>query len=589
MEINIESKFEEKLWGQCEKLHTRFIKKLELYENSTKKFETINNSLKDVIKLTKNIKLDLEPQSSSFFSRNSSGISNEELQKIFKGIPNTMIFIKNNIECIMDILNQLLESIITSILGCIKKMKEEKKEYDIFQKFSSSYYSSYQDRMKTIEKNEKAYHQKSKIAEKCVLDYKKLEKISNNVSEQSIIENTKEDEKKKSEKLLTESLKLYKIYKDNINKSNELRSELIKKQNNLLKLYYQAEVDSGNLNFDIISIFNENQKKLSELQQKNLIEIEEKRKKININEDINDIINTFTKNQVPNKEKKIKFFKSNINFDTCENSETFDIYLQTIFYIKCINIEEYPNFNEKVEKEKNELRELLENQFEKYSEKDKEKLMKLMENKLNYNIFFNTINRLKTDKFRNIYSEQNEKLMNLIGEILNKILDLAQSDNDYKTAQNCIRLAQTFSYNKKYILLEKIKTHNWLSTIDFWKDFISLNLNKELEKFVSFYQDINIKDIENISEKITDKLKLKLGDLLFSQILPNINNMVEFNINKELIFNIIEEFHKKYKYLNDENINCILEVISNDKEEIKKLKDKIKDDNNVIKIKNDNE
>ena len=49
--------------------------------------------------------------------------------------------------------------------------------------------------------------------------------------------------------------------------------------------------------------------------------------------------------------------------------------------------------------------------------------------------------------------------------------------------------------------------------------------------------------------------------------------MVEFNIDKKIIVKIIEEFIHKYDYLKQEKIDSIYNLISDNKEEIQKLKE----------------
>lgn len=60
-----------------------------------------------------------------------------------------------------------------------------------------------------------------------------------------------------------------------------------------------------------------------------------------------------------------------------------------------------------------------------------------------------------------------------------------------------------------------------------------------------------------------NNLNNKLSDLLFSQILPFVNNMVSFNISKENIINIVNYFKEKYKYLSEDNYNAILSLLLN--------------------------
>ena len=116
-----------------------------------------------------------------------------------------------------------------------------------------------------------------------------------------------------------------------------------------------------------------------------------------------------------------------------------------------------------------------------------------------------------------------------------------------------------------------------IGTFDFWKNFIFNNINQELNKFLTFYDDITINDIIQKNEKITEKIQIKLSDLLFSQILPYMNNMNEFGVDKEIITQIIKELCSNYKYLNEEKIEGILGMVFKDNKEIRKIKENIKE------------
>ena len=67
-----------------------------------------------------------------------------------------------------------------------------------------------------------------------------------------------------------------------------------------------------------------------------------------------------------------------------------------------------------------------------------------------------------------------------------------------------------------------------------------------------------------------------VAEILFSQLIPNINNMVELNVDKKIIARMCEEFINKYNYLNQNNIDILYSLISQDKEEINSLREKAK-------------
>ena len=567
------STFEKNLWGQCEPLHKRTTKRLEIYENLFKKVETIYSGIMDLMKTFKDNEFNLLK---NYSTRTSIVIEKDdkgEVKKILKIVPNTLISIKNILEQNFEQFNQILSSILIIFANYIKNIKEEKKEHDDFLKLYNSYTSSFTDRQKTLEKNMKLYHQKGHAAEKAVLGLKKIEETQENFSDD--ISYLKAVEKANNS--VDEYLKPYNIYKNSIKKENDLRMELIKKQKNLLKLYYDLENKNEILNEDILQIFIQYSNNQLTFVKENKEDFDFMKKSLIKGENINDLINEFGSNEKPDEEIKFTNFPSIIDFDMCDSDKTFKIFLESILFIKKWNNEEYPDFDEENEKEKNDMREVINKLFNNYTEENEAKIMNYLNNPSRHNSFFTILS-----KFRNKNSlNKDKKLFNMLGNILNIILDVAYINKNLENAKNCIIFSQTFFYNsednKKHFLLEKIKNHKWINTLDFWHDFIFINLNKELNKFISFYDDITLNDIEEKNEKITDKIRFKLSDLLFSQLLPYMNNMSQIDIDKQIIEKIIVEFCSKFKYLDEEKINGLLGMVFKENKEIKKIKEKIKD------------
>ena len=75
---------------------------------------------------------------------------------------------------------------------------------------------------------------------------------------------------------------------------------------------------------------------------------------------------------------------------------------------------------------------------------------------------------------------------------------------------------------------------------------------------------------ENIN--ITKKIKDKLNEVVFSQLLTFITNMLDFEVDKRIVLKITDEFIEKFNYLSDKNKESIFGIISPDKEEIEKLR-----------------
>ena len=78
-------------------------------------------------------------------------------------------------------------------------------------------------------------------------------------------------------------------------------------------------------------------------------------------------------------------------------------------------------------------------------------------------------------------------------------------------------------------------------------------------------------DIER-GENIPDRIKRKLDEIVFSQLLSFITNLNDFEIDKRVILKIADEFIQKYKYLSESNIEGIYQIISKDKDDLDKLR-----------------
>ena len=131
-----------------------------------------------------------------------------------------------------------------------------------------------------------------------------------------------------------------------------------------------------------------------------------------------------------------------LNFKVSENLcisyeviVTLQKYLRDI--CKDLNMEE--------EEKKNRLRFLCEKIFKigpnvSFAEQEKNELFIYLNNHNFRKYFLITLSRQRTKgRF-----ERSDKLINCLSEILHMILDLAEKENDYENAKNCLILSQTF-------------------------------------------------------------------------------------------------------------------------------------------------
>ena len=143
----------------------------------------------------------------------------------------------------------------------------------------------------------------------------------------------------------------------------------------------------------------------------------------------------------------------------------------------------------------------------------------------------------------------------IIVNILNTILDNINIEIDIDIIKSVIILSQTYyeDNNKNLLLQKKIIDNKIFKNNDFWEKF----LENEIENSLKIN---NISLIENNINK--NEIDLKIANIAFCHIITILKNMLDFECNKEMIYNIINPKIKKYNL--DKNliltINSILET-----------------------------
>ena len=577
MEIEKPS-FEIDLWGQYNRLHERLGKKIDYYKNLRKSMEPIGISLTDLNKKLTSTKLIMDPTIPIELYKDSKtpNSSSTGLYTNFYGVPLTIKVIIEFITNSVDFHLQTLFNIMNNLEKLINKMKQEKNEYEDFQRCLSPL----SDSKKAMEKNMKEYHKKMWAAEQSVLDMNKIEYNQKAICDDTTIIEPKDIIEAKAVKLVIEAIKPFRIYENSVKKANKLREETIIKQKHLLFTYQDIEEEIGRININISNMFFSNLKFQKEF-------IEEKKNEIeNIKNNINkQLIIDYKGGQKPEEFFPFVSFPSVIDFDKCVEDKDFYINISTIEFIQTIIKEEYPKYNREIEEKKNEMRIVTYDIFIKYNSESEKTLLKYLESQETHKYFLILLNKLGIKKF-----QQSSQLINLLGVILNKILDRAEEEKNYENAKNCIILSQKFYYyenNENCYLLDKIRNHKWIITSDFWFDLIDKIISQEIDKFITYHPEITKNIILNNSVKMSDKIKFKLSELLFSQMLPYAKNMTEFKLPLKTIVEIIENFCQKYNYLNDKHKESIYGIISDNRDEIENLRKEC-NKNNINKVLNDN-
>ena len=87
----------------------------------------------------------------------------------------------------------------------------------------------------------------------------------------------------------------------------------------------------------------------------------------------------------------------------------------------------------------------------------------------------------------------------------------------------------------------------------------------------------------NIEFNKSNSIRVNLSDLLFTQLIPYIKNMKDFNIDDRIIIKIIDEILKKFDYLENKKYANLFVFINNDQKEIEKLRKEYQDNPDLEK------
>ena len=210
--------FEKDLWGQCNILHERLNKKIEYYKNLKKVFEPIHNAFSELNKKISAVKIAMDTTIpvELYEDLKTTPSNTDETGSKFYGVPLTMKIIKDFVLNSVDFNVQTLFHIVTNLENLIKKMKQEKNEFDEFQRSLLAFYEG----KRVMDKNKKLYHQKMIVAEQSVLDLKKLEIKTMSVNNDSaLILQSQEMLTQNATKFLNDCIKPFKTYEESRSKA----------------------------------------------------------------------------------------------------------------------------------------------------------------------------------------------------------------------------------------------------------------------------------------------------------------------------------------------------------------------------------
>lgn len=552
-----EINFERYLWNKYNPLHDRLMNKI-------KYLSKVLASFTDIYRVKKEYYKTLKPLMSTEITPCKEESNMTEVINIVRNTNNKY----NEYE------NQMYVEIIKNVEDLLEKMKKEKNLYDEYLISLENYNAE----KKKMENYKRVYHQSAMVAEKATLYLKELvykKKLNNDALINKQIETYETESKNRLMKMAQDCT----TYITSLDQVNGLRSDLNKKQSKLLKLYQYLEKEDKLLYSKIMEIIHTYQKKILDFTGEGCNRTEALIKNINIDRDMSNLIIDLKGMERPEEEIPYAHYPTDIDFNKCNDGRDFKVCNEIVKTMKKYHDRVFTGYDENLEEKKNKMRDLINKFFDMNKttdEDDRKHLLEYIKDPRTHDLFLIILSKLRTN---NRFC-RDKSLIELVSEIVLTILDNAQQQNNYNAAKNCIILSQTFYYNdesnKKVFIIDLIKKHAWLSSMKFWKDFVLIMILKEFRKLDSMNQELKINIARN--KNITEKLKPKIGEILFSQLLPYVGNMNEFGIAKKYIMKIIDDIYNRYNYMSKANLDAIYDLICSSKEEIDAVKKEIKDD-----------
>ena len=413
----------------------------------------------------------------------------------------------------------------------------------------------------------------SNIPEKYKNEHIKEEEMNNIIKETKEIENNYKqqiEEGKNMENIFKENLK---FYSENIKKCS---NDLIERIKNLVLNFVMALKNNFKLPENEINIFLPKLIKLNETLNldetfKNHFIFYNKGISLFNPEKYEMLIFQKTKKKKENKEIideiENKILELEDGFETTylilDPISFFTIEKMKIFELININ-----NLNLEIEREKLKINELIDKLLSNIKKDPKEveqTQLNISQDELNLiEILLNQHHNIiifiqKLNKFRvsgKFYISK--EIFSILEKYFIQILNVIKNDEDMFTAKNIMILSQTYfkkDGEKKIYLQETIQKHEIFKQKKFWENLFTFFMNKEIQKL---RKSIDLNDI-------IEQGKNNYNKLAFGQIMSICNNMIEFGLDKNEIYEILEPKIKYYD-LDENSIKGIKEMLGLEEE-----------------------
>ncbi len=295
---------------------------------------------------------------------------------------------------------------------------------------------------------------------------------------------------------------------------------------------------------------------------------------IEVKSELKDLIDILENNKKDEKLHKFSQYQTELDINKCQSDADFKILCHSIELVNLyVDKSLFPDYEYETEQKIYNIQQILRQLFKETGEINS----KLCEDFFNglkeqkvHRKFFILLSQLRTNnKFL-----RTKYLIDLLGQGFDILLNFAGKNKIYDNVKSCIILSQTYYYEgenkKKVYIFEKIKKNKYLQNSHFWRKFIEDMIEKEFKRLEHILPDVNFSVENNIN--ITPKIKEKLNEAVFSQLITYGSNMRDFDLDKRVILKILEEFFVKYNYLTEANIKNIYTVLSEEPDEIERLR-----------------
>ena len=530
-----------------EKLQKRINDKSNFLESAFHSFSDLNKSLKDFLKQV----IQYNTKFTSIIKSPEEQPIHETCKLIFQKLINDLE--QNSI---------VIDEYRTNLNQLLTHFNQEKNIYEDLKRINKEL----DEEKNKLIKNRDTYYKVARDAEKKIKIF-----VQNNMHNLS---NLSPELKTELNNIVSNPIKCYDNYTSSISKVNDLVIKFNNTQNYIFNSLPDLGNEDGVFFFRLVRLYFqclENCEKYLNSNKKQM----NNSKTVETNSALKILIEENENKKRYEKKVNLVQYQSDINFNSCKNRNEFDICANTVDTInKYINKDIFKDYNYNQELKNYEESILVKKLFEEKGELSDDITNNFLASLNDPSIYYTVIvvlSQLRTNNKLN----KSKSLIKCLGKAFNKILDYAEKNKIYDHAKNCIILSQTYYYQdsnekEKIFLSEEIKNHKWLISQEFWREFIDNMIRLEFSRLEN---DLNLPYFSADKKmNITKEIKSKFNDVVFSQLLAYITNMIYFIPDKKIVLKISDEFVQKYNYLSNSNLDTLLGIISQDKEEIEKLR-----------------